>query len=235
MSLTYATYNTSLANLLVVPTSDPGYQTVLPNIIDQAEQYLYRELDLLNTVYRDSTASLTAGNRNFSFPSDLGNFLVTKEINVCAPGLLPDNSVRTALVPSSMEMLNMLWPSVSGSTAPQYFAMVNQSSIIVGPWPDQSYTVEVVGTIFPQPLSVSNTTSLLSVYFPDLFLSASMVFATGYQRDFGGAGNDDPKQAVNWRSNTEMLLTSAKTMEARKRFSEHGLKEIQAPMPEPRS
>jgi hypothetical protein len=233
--LTYTQYQTQIANLMVVPTSDPNFGTMLPSAIDQAEQYLYRELDLLNTVQTDTSAALTAGSRNFLLPNSIGTFIVTQQINVCAPSTLPDNSVRTALTPTSQEMLNMLWPSVSGSTVPQYFAMLNQGAIIVGPWPDQAYTVEVVGTIRPAPLSASNVTTLLSVYFPDLMISASMMFATAYQRDFGAAGNDDPKQAVNWAGNTQMLLTSAKTEETRKRLSEHALKEIAAPSPETRA
>jgi hypothetical protein len=59
MSLTYNTFVTSLANLIVVSPVDVGYVTALPNIIDDAEQRLYRELDLLSTVTRD-TAPLVA-------------------------------------------------------------------------------------------------------------------------------------------------------------------------------
>ena len=234
MSLTYSSYVTSLANLLVVPTSDTGLQTVLPNVIDDAEQYLYRELDLLNTVQTDTSASLTAGNRNFVLPSSVATFVVTKQINISAPATLPDNGTRTALTPASMEMLNMLWPSVSGSAAPQYFAMVNQNSIIVGPWPDQAYTVEVVGTFRPQALSSTSVTTLLSWYFPDLMIAASMVFAAGYQQNFG-ASVDNPQMAANWMGHVKELLTSAKTEEARKRLSEHGVKEMTPPMPEPRT
>lgn len=222
MSLTYSTFNTSLANLLVVAITDPGYVTALPNIIDDAEQRLYRELDLVNTSTRDSTASLTAGNRNFTLPSTNGTFIVTDEVNIVTPaGTAPDSGTRVPLVPASEEMLNNLWPSVAGSTAPQYFAMINQDAIIVGPWPDQAYRVEVVGTIRPQPLSSTNTTTLLSVFFPDLMLAASMVFAAGYQRNFG-AGSDDPKMATSWENHLQTLLGSAKTEEARKQFISQG-------------
>ncbi len=235
MSLTYSTYVTSLANMLVVPTADAGLTTVLPNIIDDAEQYLYRELDLLNTVQRDSSAALVAGNRNFNLPSTNGTFIVCKEFNVVTPtATQPDSGTRNPLVPASMEMLNWMWPSVTGSTVPQYFAMVTQSSIIVAPWPDQAYTVEVVGTLRPPALSSSVATTLLSVYFPDLMLSASMIFAAGYQRNFG-AGVDDPQMAGNWSAHTKMLLTSAQTEEMRKRFSDGSIKDISVPSPTPRT
>ena len=223
MSLTYSTYVTSLANLLVCPPGDANFLTDLPNIIDDAELRCYRELNLLDTSIRDSSAALTAGNRNFTLPSTLGTVQVTDEINVITPAGTsnPDSGTRNALVPCSDEMLNMLWPSVSGSTVPQYFAMVNQGLIIVGPWPDAAYQVEVVGTIHPAPLSVSNTTTLLSVFFPDLLLAASMVRAAGYQKNYGSAV-DDPKMAVTWESHFQALLAGANVEEARKQFQGPG-------------
>lgn len=219
MSLTYTQYVSSLANLLVVPASDAGFQAVLPNIIDDAEQRLYRELDLLSTSAR-ATGTFTAGARTFNLPSTQGTFIVTDEINIITPAGTtdPESGTRNSLVPTSNEMLNVLWPSVTGSTVPQYFSMFDQDTIIVGPWPAAAYTVEVVGTIRPNAISTSNTTTLLSVYFPDLLIAASMVFAAGYQKNFGAA-NDDPKVAVTWESHYQALITSAQTEEARKVFT----------------
>ena len=68
MTLTYSSLVTDLANLLVVPPTDANYLIVLPNVIDDAEQRLYRELDLLSTIVRDSTGVLTPNSRNFTFP-----------------------------------------------------------------------------------------------------------------------------------------------------------------------
>src|SRR4029077_5001358 len=148
----------------------------LPSAIDDAEQRLYRTLDLLNTITRDSSASLTAGNRTFNLPASIGTFIVTEQINVITPSTQtnPDLGTRNSLLPASKEFLDATWNSVNGSTVPQYFAMVTQNQIVVGAWPDSAYQVEVVGTIRPAPLSSTNVTSLLSVYFPDIFVAASM-------------------------------------------------------------
>lgn len=221
--LTYTTYVTTLAGLMVVPVGDAAFQTDLPSIIADAELRCYRELDLLNTSARDSSAALTAGNRNFTLPSTLGTFVVTDEINVITPAGTsnPDAGERNALIPTSEEHLNSLWPSVTGSTVPQYFAMVDDGLIIVGPWPAAAYQVEVVGTFRPQPLSSSNVTTLLSVYFPDLLIAASMVRAAGFQKNYG-AGVDDPKQAITWESHFQTLLAGASVEEARKKFTGAG-------------
>src|SRR4029077_14705125 len=148
MPLTFSQYQTDLANMLPVPESDSGFLTVLPNIIADAELRTYRDLDLLNTVVRDSSSTLTISTRTFNLPSSNGTFVVTEELNVITPSSTtdPESGTRNALVPASKEMLDFMWPSSTGSTVPVYFAMVSQSTIVVGPWPDAAYTVEVVGT-----------------------------------------------------------------------------------------
>lgn len=233
-ALTYDTYVSTLGNLLPIQnTGNSEFQQILPSIINDADLRIYRDLDLLNTSTRSTTA-LTAGNRNLTLPSYNGTVVVCDEINVITPvSTQPDSGTRNQLVPASDELLNALWPSVTGSTVPQYFAMVNQDTVILGPWPDAAYTVEVVHTVRPNQLSSSVTTTLLSVYFPDLLVAASMVFASGYQQNFGRAV-DDPKMAVTWESHYQTLLEAAKTEEARKSFTSQGWSDKQpAPLAMP--
>lgn len=223
--LTYATFTTTLANFLVIPVADANFMQALPSIIDDSEQLSYRDLDLLNTVFRDSSVALVAGNRNFTEANSTTNgpFLVTQELNVITPATTtnPDLGTRHPLLPSTKEMLDFLYPSATGSSIPQYFAPINQNSFIVGPWPDANYTVEVVGTQRPAPLSASNTTTLLSVYFPDVFLNAALTIGAGFLKNFGAA-TDDPQSGVTWQTKYDRALKSAATEEARKKFQAQG-------------
>src|SRR5215470_14515695 len=108
MSLTFATWFSSIANLASVPTSDPNFQAMLPNCIDDAELRIYRDLDLLNTVTRDSSAAFTLSSRNFNLPSSNGTFVVTQQLNVITPSGTsnPDSGTRNPLTPASKEMLD---------------------------------------------------------------------------------------------------------------------------------
>ncbi len=224
MSLTYNTFTTSLANMIVVPVNDPGYVIALPNIIDDAEQRLYRELDLLATVTR-ATGVLTANNRNFTLPSSgvNGNFVVVEQMNCITPvsATTADGGTRVPMLPTSKEYLDMVWSSVTGAGVPVNFAPISDQSWIVGPWPDAAYTVEVIGTIRPLSLSSANQTTFLSLYYPDLLLAAALVMSAGYQKNFTSMG-DDPKSAVSWESHVAILLDSAKVEEIRKRFGSQG-------------
>lgn len=216
---TYTTYVTALATEMVVPTTDVNFQTILPTIITNAELRLYRELDLVDTTFRDSSNTFTLSTRNFTLPSINGTFIVCEQLNVITPAgqTNPELGTRNPMIPVSIDTLDFLWPSTSGSTLPAYFSMMDQDLAIVGPFPDQTYTVEVVGTYRPPSLSSAVLTTPLSVFFPDLFLAASMVEAAGYQRNFGAAV-DDPKMAVTWEGHYQSLIKDAKTEEDRKKF-----------------
>lgn len=216
MSLTYSQYVTDLANLLVVPATDENFLTVLSNIIDDAEQRLYRELDLLSTIVRDTSGTLTANSRNFTFPQHM---IVSESLNVFTP--VGTTIARNQLVPVSREWLDVIWgndAAPSTPSVPGYYAMITDQQIIVGPAPDAAYIVEVIGTIRPAPLSVSNTTTYLTLYLPDLFIAASMVFGVAYLKDYGAA-SDDPNAAGSWESHYQKLFPSANTEEQRKRYA----------------
>lgn len=223
MSLTYSTFVTSLANMLVVPVDDPAFVLVIPNIIDYAEQRIYRDLDLLQTIVRDSSAALVSGNRNFALPTDAGTFIVLEDINVITPAGTtdPELGTRVPLMPTSKETLDMLFPSSTGSGVPSYFAMIQQSNIIVGPWPDQAYQIEVVGTQRPAPLSFTNQTTFLSINLPDLLLAAGCLWGAAFQKNFSEVG-DQPQAAAAFEAQYQLLLKSANVEENRKKFTEAG-------------
>ena len=225
MSLTYSSFTTAIANFLVIPIADTNFQAAIPNIIDFAEQQSYRDLDLLNTIFRDSSVTLTALNRNLAQANSTTNgpFLVTQQINVITPAgtTNPDSGTRNPLLPATKEMLDFLYPSSTGAGVPQFYAPINQNNFILGPWPDAAYTVESVGTQRPAPLSVSNTTTLLTAYFPDLFLNAGLIYGASFLKDFGAA-TDDPQSGLTWGALYKAALESAKKEEALKKFQGQG-------------
>jgi len=223
VGLTYATYVTALSELMVIDAIDPDFVAILPNIIDYAEQRMYRELDLLDTVVRDSSSTLTTGTRTFNLPTASGRIFVTNGFNVITPSSAtnPDLGTRNQLAPTSRDVLDVLWPSTTGAGVPSLFAMITDQQIIVGPFPDATYTVEVIGTIRPAPLSATNTTTYLSQYLPDAFLQCSMIFGAGYQKNFS-AQSDNQGMSVSYETQYKSLMQSADLEEQRKRYSSSG-------------
>lgn len=225
--MNYTQIVTALSTLTNIPDTDANFLAILPSTFAYADGRIYRELDMLVENMRDSTSSTAALNRNFNLPTTLGTFLIIDGINIVTPAsTAPESGTRRPLIPVSRDFLDMTWPSTSGATVPQYFAYISQNTqasptqtqVIFGPWPDATYRVEVVGKIQPPVLSASNTETYLSQNLSELYLAASMVFLSGYMRNYGSSA-DDPKMAVSWEAQYQTLKESAATWEARKRWA----------------
>ncbi len=223
--MTYNEWLTRLQAAAVTTDNDTTFLDYVPNFIDLGEQQCYRDLDLLSTVVRDTSASCTANSRNFTLPSSLGRFVVVNGINVVTPvGSPVATGARQRLTQLSLDALDVLWntnTAAAATTVPQYFAMITDQTLAFGPPPGAAFQAEIIGTIRPTPLSPDNPTTYLTLYLPDLFFAASMVAVAGYQRDFG-AQADDPKMAMSWENEYKMRLASANLEEQRKRFASSG-------------
>lgn len=219
MAYTYATYKTAIAAQLVEDPADANFLAMFPSLIDYAEQRMYRELDLLATVTRQS-GTLTANSRDFTLPTTSGRFVTTQGINIITPSsqTVPNSGTRNPCAPYSRDYVDYTWPSTTGAGLPKCYAMITDQTVIFGPAPDAAYTAEVIGTIRPTPLSADNTTTYLTTYLPDAFFAAGMIFGTGWQKNFG-AQADDPKMAVSWETQYQSLIASANIEEQRKRYA----------------
>jgi len=238
--LTYSQYVTQIATMAVVAETDAAYVTILPQIITYAENRMYRDINFMftSTSLHGASFILTPGNRNLSFNINLsanldaaeGTFVVSDQINLltdasgnAATTTNPDDCVRTPLLPTTKEFLDAVYGSslTANRGQPQYFVPFNETLFFVGPVPDQAYPVEVIGTYRPNSLSASNTTTFISLYLPDVFIMASMIYISAYQRNFGRL-NDDPQMAITYESQYQALLKSALVEEARKTFESSG-------------
>lgn len=238
--LTYSQYVTQIATLAVVAETDPAFVTILPQMITYAENRMYRDIDFMftSTSLHGVSFVLTPGNRNLSFSIDLstnsdaqaGTFVVSEQINLLtdasgnpAATTNPDACVRVPLLPTTKEFLDAVYGSslTANRGQPKYFVPFNETLFFVGPVPDQAYPVEVVGTYRPNSLSATNTTTFISLYLPDVFIMASMIYISAYQRNFGRQ-SDDPAMAQSYESQYKALLQSAIVEEARKKFDAAG-------------
>lgn len=216
---TYTTFVQALAELMVVSTSDTNFQNILPSVIDYTENRIQRDVDFLATVFKDTSVTLAANNRNFTIPSTM---LVVEEVNVITPvGSDPDVGTRNALVPATKEYLDFTYNSATGASIPLYFAPITDVAFIVGPWPAANYGLELVGTRRLTQLSESNPSNYISLVYPDLYLAAAMVFATGYQKNFGSQA-DDPQMSQSWENQYQKLLQSTILEDERRGFQSSG-------------
>lgn len=215
--LNYTSYVEQIATMAVVDQNDPAFQIILPQMITYAENRIYRDIDFLSTSVATTAYGLTTGSRTISVPA--GTFVVPEQINVITPSSQsnPNLGTRNALLPCTKEFLDAVYNVASNTGLPKYFCPFGDYTFLVGPYPDASYTCEIIGTIRPNSLSATNQSTFISLYLPDLFIMASMVYVSAYQRNFGRQ-SDDPQMAQSYEIQYQTLLKSAIAEEQRKKF-----------------
>lgn len=223
---TYASYQAAVTTQIPTIASDPNFATMLPDAIDYGELSICRDLDFLNMHGSVTLGPVSAGVALQAIPSSV---VVLEELYYG-----PDN---TPVPPLSQAAIRAIFAG-SASGPPQYFAVIGAASgagwtpgiqVLLGPAPDQTYALTGYGTQRQAALSASNTPTFISQNLPDLFWAATMIFWSGYNRNFG-AQADDPRQALSWRAEYDRLLKGASIEEARKKFQSQGW-QAQAPTP----
>ena len=217
--LTYSTYVTQISTLAVVPSSDTNFQNILPMAISYAELRMQRDLDFLSSqVYDNTSFSTTANNNLLTIPT--ASFITLQTIQVNSNGVL------IPLTAVAKEYIQNVYNSPASAGVPNVFAVYGGDSAttgntsqnsLLGPYPNAQYSLTLTGTIHAASLSATNATTFISTYLPDLFIAASMVYVSGYQRNFSSTGADQ-QMPINWEQQYEKLLTGATVEEYRKKF-----------------
>lgn len=211
-------YVSQIATMAVVDPTDSNFLIILPQAITYAENRIYRDVDFLFTSTSTTAYSLTFGSRTISVPS--GVLVVPEQINLITPAgtVNPDLGVRVPLLPTTKEYLDAVYGDASATGQPKYFVPFDDYTFLVGPYPDNSYRVELVGTYRPESMSSTNKTTFISLYLPDLFIMASMVYIAAYQRNFSSMQGNDPQMPVSYETQYQALLKGAVGEENRKKF-----------------
>jgi len=221
--LTYTTYKTQIATMAVVAEDDPAFTTILPQMITYAENRIYRDVDFLFTSASSTAYSISTGSRVITvnaatFPD--GTLVVPEQINLITPSGTsnPNAGTRVPLLPTTKEFLDAVYGASQSTGQPKYWVPFDDYTFLVGPYPDANYTVEIVGTYRPASLSTTNSTTFISLNLPDLFIMASMIYISAYQRNFSSAIGNDPQMPVTYETQYQALLKGAMSEENRKKF-----------------
>lgn len=212
----YDSYQAAVVTQIPSFTTDPNFQTILPDAIDYAELTINRDLDFLAM-----HGLLALGN------TAIGTNLVAVPSAVVVLESLFYGTTNTPVTPASQDYIRTVFAGASNGP-PVNFVPIGAATgagwtpgtqLLLGPAPDAVYPLTGYVTQRQAALSDNNPTTFISLNLPDLFWSASMIFFAGYNRNFGAQGQvDDAGQAVTWRAEYTRLLHGAEVEEARKKF-----------------
>ena len=223
MSLDYTSYTLRLATFITSNPDNIDYAPLIPATIDYAEQRIYRELNLLGTRVANSSLSCTANNRLFTIPVPAtGPYITVTSLNIITPvgQTAAGTGIRNRVASLPMSLVDFIGTtntSPSATTVPAAFYMRDQTTVVFAPSPGATFNVEVIGTIRPNPLSYTNTTTFLTTYLPDVFVAASMIYFSKAVADKNCGIQQSPDY---WEKEYQALASSANSEETRKRYND---------------
>lgn len=206
---------------------DPEFNQIIPQMLNYAELRIQRDLDIQNLEAVRSNYTLLSG-------YNILNVSVDDFVTIETVGLLANTGTTTyPLLPTTKDYINNVYNDSSYTAVPEVFCMYGGDgttsgsltlNILFGPRADQDYQVYLTGLArmislysFANTTNASTRYTLLSSYYPDLLIMASMIYISAYQRNFGKL-NDDPQMAVTYESQYQALLRGAMGEEGRKKF-----------------
>jgi hypothetical protein len=139
--------------------------------IDQAEQRIYNSVQL-PAIRKNVTGNVTANNKYLSSPSD---WLATFSLAV----IDADGNYKY-LLDKDVNFIRASYPSPTSTGLPEYYALFDQDTFILGPTPDASYNMELHYYYYPASIIVAGTT-WLGDNFDSALLYGSLLEAYTYK------------------------------------------------------
>lgn len=121
------------------------------NFIEQAEQRIYNTVQL-PALRKNVTGNTTSGNKYLSAPSD---WLSTFSLAV-----IDGSGNYTYLLNKDVNFIRESYPTAADTGLPEYYALFDQNTFILGPTPNSNYTMELHYFYYPESIVTAGTTWL---------------------------------------------------------------------------
>ena len=187
--MTYAELQTAVQAYL--ETYETNFETHFPRFVELAEEDIYRRVQLPD-LRKNTTSNFVTDDPYLSTPSD---YLSTYSMAVIAAG------GHNFLIPKDVNFIREAFPFSTTPGLPRYYALFDDDNFIIGPTPNDTYSVELHYFYKPEPLSSTNTTTWLSenaenailfgtIYHGYIFLKGEQDIIAAYKAQFDKAIED---------------------------------------------
>jgi hypothetical protein len=152
-------------------STETSFVANIPTFVQLAEERIYNSVQI-PAIRKNVTGTMTINFQYFSLPSD---WLSTFSLAV----IDPTTGEYEYLLNKDVNFIRASYPPPNSYGKPQYYAIWNNSSMILGPTPDLAYTAELHYYYYP-PSIVTNSTSWLGDNFENVLLYGSLREAYTY-------------------------------------------------------
>jgi hypothetical protein len=189
MALTYAQLVVQIQDY----TENTFTVTDINNFIQQAEQRIYNTVQL-PALRKNVTGTLSTGNKYLAMPTD---WLATFSLAV----INTDNEYLY-LLNKDVNFIRQSFPDTDSAFygEPQYYAVFDSATFIVGPTPDANYSAELHYFYYPESI-VTASTSWVGNNFSSVLLYGSLLEAYTYMK-----GEKDVMMEYQKRYDDAMVL-----------------------------
>jgi hypothetical protein len=163
---------TQLVNEIESYTENTFQTTDIDTFIQQAEQRIYNSVQL-PALRKNVTGNLTLGNKYLATPSDWLSTFSLAVINA--------NNEYLYLLNKDVNFIRQSFPDTDSDYygQPQYYAVFDNNTFIVGPTPDANYNAELHYFYYPQSITTAGT-SWIGDNFSSVLLYGSLLEAYTY-------------------------------------------------------
>ena len=146
-------------------STEQSFVDNIPNFVQLAEERIYNSVQI-PAIRKNVTGTMTQGFQYFQLPSD---WLSTYSLAV----IDPDTGEYEYLLNKDVNYIRAAYPPPNSVGKPQYYAIWNDTSMILGPTPDAAYTAELHYYYYPVSI-VDYGTSWLGTNFETVLLYGSI-------------------------------------------------------------
>jgi len=143
--------------------------------ITQAEQRIFNTVQIAN-LRKNVTGALTASNQYLTLPTDW--------LDTFSLAVLDGSSNYTYLINKDVNFIRQAYPAAgSNKNLPKYYALFDDTTLILGPTPDSNYTMELHYYYYPESITIAASgTSWLGDNFDSVLLYGSILEAYTFMK-----------------------------------------------------
>lgn len=154
----YTTLKTNINTTLEHGFSDAQ----LAKFVQQAEQKIYLAVDLPVMVNQDTTA-MVSGTATWTIPTGFLSVVSFAAVNA---------GTYSYLLPKEESFIRAAYPAATVDGLPKHYAIVDSTTILLGPTPDAAYNVDFQYRAYPTSIVTAGTTFLGDQFDTALFNGA---------------------------------------------------------------
>lgn len=135
-----------------VENTETSFVSNIPLFVQLAEERIYNSVQI-PAIRKNVTGSLTSGIKYLQLPTD---WLATFSLAV----INPVTNAQSFLLNKDVNYIREAYPDPDDTGTPQHYGQFDANTLILGPTPDLSYSMELHYYYYPQSIVTAGTTWL---------------------------------------------------------------------------